>query len=85
MKKIRVVVHVTDGIAEVYTDQPESLDVVVVDHDTDGVDPRDLRILAGDAGREGVLLSFGAVETSPEFNAVWEAIQYNEAYVGPDA
>jgi len=85
MKKIRVVVEVSEGVAAVYTDHPQRLDVVIVDHDTDGVAQRDLRVLAGDAGREGVLLSFDAAERGPEFDALWESIQYNEAYVGPDA
>jgi hypothetical protein len=35
MKKIRVIVEVSEGVATVYTDDPERLDVVIVDYDTD--------------------------------------------------
>jgi hypothetical protein len=85
MKKIRVIVEVSEGVATVYTDDPERLDVVIVDYDTDGVDVRDLRVLAGDAERERVLLSFDRAERAPKFDALWESIQYNEAYAEPDA
>ena len=44
-----------------------------------------MRVLAGDAERERVLLSFDRAERAPKFDALWESIQYNEAYAEPDA
>lgn len=78
MTKIRVIVEVTGGCAYVYADRPDKLDVVVVDHDTEGVPADELHILAGDFGKERVTLDFGGVERGPEFEALWESIQNAE-------
>ena len=78
MVKIRVIVEVTGGCAYVYADRPDKLDVVVVDHDTEGMVADELHVLAGDAGEERVALDFTGADRGPGFEALWESIQNAE-------
>jgi hypothetical protein len=69
--RARVVVELAGGVAHVYAERPESLDVAVVGHDVEGVELSELHVLAG----EKVRLERGSPDRGPEFEALWEQIE----------
>lgn len=70
MPKPRIIVEVSGGVAYVYCDRPDEVEVAVVDHDTDGCTPEELSRLEG----ERVVITLGNAEPGPGFDQLWRDI-----------